>query len=135
MSAPRNGELALLASHWFRSMSASAAMGRLHGGYAMSFFWKRRQQDRDNTEKEQRHDMERAITAISARLKFLEALTAELISELPPTKRARVLQNLRQFVREQKILPPPTSVPPDKQQEFHDELRRAVDILIETKRT
>lgn len=106
-------------------------MRGLRGGYAMSFFWKWRQQARDNTEKEERHDMERAITTISARLTFLEALTAELIAELPPTKRARVLQNLRQFVGEQKIFPPPISVPPDKEQEFHDELRRAVKILIE----
>ena len=102
------------------------------GGYVMSFFWKWRQQERDNTEKEERHDMDRAITTISARLRFLEALTAELVAELPPTKRARVLQNLREFVREQKIFPPPTSVPPGKEQEYHDEIRRAVEVLIES---
>jgi hypothetical protein len=96
------------------------------GSYAMSFFWKRRQQ-----EKEERYDMDKAITAISARLRFLEALTAELVAELPPTKRARLLQHLREVVRELKILPPRISVPPSKEQEFHDELHRAVEVLIE----
>lgn len=102
----------------------------------MRFFWKWRQQERDNMDdslqKGERHDMEKAITRVSARLKFLEALTAELFAELPPTKRARVLQNLREVVREQKIFPPPTSVPPGKEQEYHDEIRRAVEVLIES---
>jgi hypothetical protein len=97
----------------------------------MSFFSKWRQQEHENTEKEERHDMDKAITTISARLKFLETLTAELVAELPPTKRARILQNLREAARGQMIFPPPTSVPPGKEQEYHDELRRAVEVLIE----
>ena len=97
----------------------------------MSFFSKWRQQERENTEKEERHDMDKAITTISARLKFLETLTAELVAELPPTKRARILQNLREAARGQMIFPPPTYVPPGKEQEYHDELRRAVEVLIE----
>ena len=97
----------------------------------MSFFSKWRQQERENTEKEERHDMDKAISTISARLKYLETLTAELVAELPPTKRARILQNLREAAREQKIFPPPTYVPPGKEQEYHDELRRAVEVLIE----
>jgi hypothetical protein len=107
----------------------------LTGSYGMSFFWKWRQQERDNTEKEERYDMDKAITTISGRLRFLEVLTVELVAELPPTKRARVLQNLRKVVREEKIFPPPISVPPGKEQEYHDELRRAVEVLIEKQRT
>jgi hypothetical protein len=102
----------------------------------MRFFWKWHRQERDNRDdsrqKDERYDMEKAITRVSARLKFLEAFTAELVAELPPTKRARVLQNLREVVREQKIFPPPTSVPPGKEQEYQDEIRRAVEVLIES---
>jgi hypothetical protein len=100
----------------------------------MRFFWKGRQQERDNIDERLQKDerYEKAITRISARLKFLEAFTTELLAELPPTKRARVLQNLREAVREQKIFPPPTSVPPGKEQEYHDEMRRAVEVLIES---
>jgi hypothetical protein len=101
----------------------------------MIFFWKRRQQQRDNLEKEERYDMDKAITAISGRLRFLEALTADLVAELPPAKRDRLLQHLREVVRELKILPPPIAVPPGKEQEFHDELRRAVEVLIENSET
>jgi hypothetical protein len=97
----------------------------------MSFFWNRRQQERDNIEKEERHDMDEAITTISARLRFLEALTADLVAELPPTKRDRLLQHLGEVVRELHILPPPVSVPPGKEQQFHDVLRSAAQVLIE----
>ena len=86
----------------------------------------------DSLQKDERYDMEKAIARVSARLKFIEAFTAELVAELPPTKRARALQNLREVVREQKIFPPPTSVPPGKEQEYHDEIRRAVEVLIES---
>ena len=99
----------------------------------MIFFWKRRQQQRDNLE--ERYDMHKAITAISGRLRFLEALTADLVAELPPAKRDSLLQHLREVVRELKILPPPIAVPPGKEQEFHDELRRAVEVLIENSET
>jgi hypothetical protein len=100
----------------------------------MRFFWRWRQQERDNMDDRPQNDdrYEKAITRVSARLKFLEAFTIELLAELPPTKRARVLQNLREAVREQKIFPPPTSVPPGKEQEYHDEMRRAVEVLIES---
>jgi hypothetical protein len=100
----------------------------------MNFFWKRRQEP-DNTEKEPRYDVEKAITAICGRLRFLEVLTADLVAELPPAKRDRLLQHLREVVRELKILPPPIALPPGKEQEFHDELRRAVEILIENSDT
>ena len=36
----------------------------------------------------------RQSTSISARLRFLEALTADLVAELPPTKRDRLLHTL-----------------------------------------
>jgi hypothetical protein len=101
---------------------------------AMRFFWKRRQQERDNMEKERRYDMEKAITTISARLRFLEALTADLVCELPPTRRDRVLQHLGEVVRELNILPPPISVPPGKEQEFRDALRSAAQVLLEKAR-
>ena len=99
----------------------------------MRFFWRWRQQERDNRDDRLQKDdrYEKGITRVSARLKFLEALTIELLAELPPNKRARVLHNLREAVREQKIFPPPTSVPPGKEQEYHDEMRRAVEVLIE----
>jgi hypothetical protein len=102
----------------------------------MRFFWKWRQQEHNNIDdslhKGVRHDVEKAITRISARLKFLEAFTAELAAELPANKRTRVLQNLREVVREQKIFPPPTYVPPGDGQEYYDEMRRAVEVLIES---
>ena len=101
----------------------------------VNFFWKRRQRERDEMEKEDRHHMGRAIAAISGRLRFLEALTADLVAELSPAKRDRLLQHLRDVVRELKILPPPIGVPPGKEQEFHDELRRALEILIENSDT
>ena len=96
-------------------------------------FWKRREQEPepDNVEKEQRHDMDEAITSISARLRFLEALTADLVAELPPTKRDRLLQHLGDVVRDLHVLPPPVSVPAGKEQEYHDVLRSAVQILLE----
>jgi hypothetical protein len=97
----------------------------------MSFFWNRRHEERDNIEKQERHDMDEAITAISARLRFLEVLTADLVAELPPTKRDRLLQHLGETIRELRVFPLPTSVPPGKEQEFHDVLRSAVQVLIE----
>ena len=94
-------------------------------------FWKRREQERDSMAKEERHDMDEAITTISARLRFLEALTADLVAELPPAKRDRLLQHLGEVVRELYVLPPPISVPVGKEQQFHDTLRSAVQVLIE----
>jgi hypothetical protein len=94
-------------------------------------FWKRREQEPDTMAKEERHDMDEAITAISARLRVLEALTADLVGELPPNKRDRLLQHLGDVVRELHVLPAPVSVPAGKEQEYHDVLRSAVQILIE----
>jgi hypothetical protein len=97
----------------------------------MNFFWKRRHQEPDNMVKEERYDVNEAITTISARLRFLEALTADLVAELPPAKRDRLLQHLGEVVRDLRVLPPPMSVPPGKEQEFHDVLRSAVQVLVE----
>jgi len=97
----------------------------------MSLFWKWRQQERDNNKEKESHNLDKAIATISARLRFLELLTAELVAELPPKKRAGVLVKLRGVVLEQKILPSPPTVPPGKEQEYYDELRTAVQILIE----
>ena len=101
------------------------------GSDAMSFFWRRRQEERGNMVKEERHDMDEALTTISARLRFLEILTADLVAELPPTKRDRLLQHLGEATRELRVFPPPISVPPGKEHEFHDVLRSAVQALIE----
>ena len=95
----------------------------------MRFLWKRRQQERDNIEK--RYDMDEAISTISARLRCLEVLATDLVAELPPTKRNRLLQHFGEAVRELQAFPTPRSVPPGKEQEYHDELRRAVEVLIE----
>jgi hypothetical protein len=97
----------------------------------MGLFGKRHQQERDNVQNEERYDIENAITAISARLRFLEALTYELVAELPPTKRDRLLQQLREVVGELKVLPPPMHVPPGREQEFRNVLRSALQVLIE----
>jgi hypothetical protein len=81
--------------------------------------------------KEERYNADKAIATISARLRFLEALTADLVAELPPTKRDRLLRHLGVVVRELNIFPPPISVPLGKEQEFHDALRSAMQVLIE----
>ena len=97
----------------------------------MGLFGKRREQERDNVQNEERYDIENAIAVISARLRFLEALTWELVAELPPTKRDRLLEQLREVVGELKILPPPIHVPPGREQEFHNVLSSALHVLIE----
>ena len=96
----------------------------------MSFFWKRRQVP-DNGEKEERFDVDQAIATISARLRFLEILTADLVAELPPTKRDRLLQHLDERVGSLTTLTPPASVPTDKNLVFRDELRGALGVLIQ----
>jgi len=97
----------------------------------MRLFGRQRQQERDNVQHEERYDIENAIAAISARLRVLEALTCELVTELPPTKRDRVLQQLREVVGELKMLPPPVHVPPGREQEFYNVLGSALQVLIE----
>jgi len=100
------------------------------GGCAMSFFGRRHQQERDRMEQE-RDNIEKAITAMSARLKCLEALTFGLVAELSPTKRDRLLQQFQEVVGGLKILPPPTYVPNRRDQDFRDELNRVMQIFIE----
>ena len=90
----------------------------------MGLFGRRRQQERDNV-----NDMEKAIAVISGRLRFLEALTSHLVADLPPEK--RVLEQVREVVGGLKVLPPPTHVPPGREQEFYNELSRAMQVLIE----
>lgn len=97
----------------------------------MNFFWKRRHQERDNMVNEERYDVNEALATISARLRFLEALATDLVAELSPAKRERLLQHLGEVVRDLRVLPTPASVPPGKEQEFHDVLRNAVQVLVE----
>ncbi len=92
----------------------------------MGLFGRRRQQERDNV-----NDMEKTIAVISGRLRFLEALTSHLVAELPPEKRDGLLEQVREVVGGLKVLPPPTHVPPGREQEFYNELSRAMQVLIE----
>ena len=78
----------------------------------MRLFWKRRQQDRDKLEKDERLDMDKAIIELSARLRLLEAVTADLVAGLHPTKRDHLLEHLGNVVRGLNALPPPMPVPP-----------------------
>jgi hypothetical protein len=91
----------------------------------MAWFGRRRQQERDNV-----NDMERAIAVISARLRFLEALTPYLLAELPPERRDGLLEQVRKAVGGLKVLPPPTHVPPGREQEFYNELSRAMIVSL-----
>jgi hypothetical protein len=97
----------------------------------MGFFGKRGQQERDNVQNEERYDIENAIAEISARLRFLEALTCELVVELTPTKRDRLLQQLEEVVAGLKVLPPHMHVPPGREHEFHKVLSSALQVLVE----
>lgn len=97
----------------------------------MSFFWKRHQPERRNKKNEHHYDAEQAIATTNARVRVLEALIADLVAELPPNKRDRILKHLRAVVRELSVLPPPVNVPPGKEQEFCAALHSAVQILVE----
>ena len=97
----------------------------------MGLFGKWRQEQRDNVKTKKLDDIEKAIAVISARLRFLEALTSHLVAELPPKKRDSLLEQVREVVGELKALPPPTHVPAGREQEFHNELRSAMQVLIE----
>jgi|SRR5882724_1254889 len=92
----------------------------------MGLFGMRPQQERDNG-----NDMEKAIAVISARLRLLEVLTPHLLAEVPPMKRVGLLEEARKIVGGLKVLPPPTHVPPGREQEFYNELSRAMQVLIE----
>ena len=97
----------------------------------MGLFGKRRQEERDNVKTKKLDDMEKAIAVISARLRVLEAVTSHLVAELPPKKRDRLLEQVREVVGGLKVLPSPTHVPPGREQEFHNELCSAMQVLIE----
>ena len=92
----------------------------------MGLFGRRRQQERDNV-----NDMEKTIAVISGRLRFLEALTSHLVAELPPEKRDGLLEQVREVVGGLEVLPPPAHVPPGRAQEFQNELRSAMQVVIE----
>ena len=91
----------------------------------MGWFRKRRQQDA----KEEKPD--ETIALIGARLTFLEALTSQLVAELPPERRNLLLEQLQEVVGGLIVLPPPKWVPPSREQDFRDELRRRIRVLIE----
>jgi hypothetical protein len=97
----------------------------------MDLFGKRRQQERDSLKANEPHDMEKALAVISARLRLLEALTSHLVAELPPKKRDGLLRQVREVVGGLKIFPPPTHVPPGREQEFRNELSSAMQVLVE----
>jgi hypothetical protein len=85
----------------------------------------------DNVKTKELDDIEKAIAVISARLRFLEAVTSHLVAELPPKKRDSLLEQVREVVGELKAFPPPTHVPAGREQEFHNELRSAMQVLLE----
>jgi hypothetical protein len=97
----------------------------------MGWFGKRRQEEHDNVKMKEVDEMEKAIAVISARLRFLEALTLHLVAELPPKKRDSLLEQVGEVVVGLKVLPPPSHVPPGREQEFYNELNRAMQVLIE----
>jgi hypothetical protein len=96
----------------------------------MRLFSKRAQQGYEHP-KEEPDDIAKAIALISARQTFLEALTSQLVAELPPKKRDNLLQQLREVVRGLTLLPPPIHMQSHREQDFYDELRRVMQILIE----
>jgi len=91
----------------------------------MGWFRKRRQPDA----KEEKPD--ETIALIGARLTFLEALTSQVVAELPPERRNLLLKQLQKGVGGLIVLPPPKWVPPSGEQDFRDELRRRIRVLIE----
>src|SRR6202165_6280433 len=97
----------------------------------MGLFGKRRQEERDNVKTKELDDMEKAIAVISGRLRFLEALTSHLVVELPPKKRDSLLEQVREVVGGLEVLPPRIHVPPGREQEFHNELSRAMQPIIQ----
>jgi hypothetical protein len=90
----------------------------------MGLFGRRRQEERHNVKT--LDDLEKAIAVISARLRFLEAITPHLLAELPPKKRDSLLEQVREVVGRLEVLPPPTHVPPGREKEFHNELSSAM---------
>ena len=98
----------------------------------MGLFGKWRQQERAP---EETIEVEKALAVIGARLTFLEALTLHLVTELPPKKRDHLLGQLQQVVGEFMMFPPPDYVSSHLKRDFRDELRRAMQILIEKSTT
>src|SRR3974390_3215744 len=97
----------------------------------MALFGRRRQKERDSVPSEVRDRIETAIAVVSARVRFLEALTFELVADLPPAKRDRVLRQLQEVVGELQALPAPMHVSPGREEEFFNVLRTAMQVLIE----
>jgi hypothetical protein len=85
----------------------------------------------NNMKTKELDDIEKAIAVVSARLRFLEAVTSHLVAELPPKKRDSLLEQVREVVGELKAFPPPTHVPAGREEEFHNELRSAMQVLFE----
>lgn len=98
----------------------------------MGLFGKRHQEEHDyRSEKRDDNRAEAALAIVSGRLTFLQALTSHLVAELPPKKRERLLEELREVVSGLMALPPPAWVPPRGEQDYHDEIRRDLELLIE----
>jgi hypothetical protein len=119
-------------------VSSSSAKMKLHlarrlgdrpWGCAMKWFGKRHQQHAEKP-----HDIEKAIAVISARLIFLETLTSQLVLDLPPKKRDHLLEQVQQAISGRLVFPPPEWVPASGEQDFRDELRRSMRIIIEKTR-
>src|SRR5262245_292865 len=95
----------------------------------MGLFGKRQQEHAPP--KEEAADVGKAIAAISARQRFLDAVLLELVMELTPKKREHLLMQLKEDLGGLAVLPPPSYVSSEHQQDFQDELRRAMKVLIE----
>jgi hypothetical protein len=93
----------------------------------MSWFGKRRQQ---GPALDEEIDLEKAIAEISARQAFLQALTFRLVAELSPKKRDSLLEELQEVVPLLMLCPPPY-VSSHKEQDFKDEVRHAMQVLLE----
>jgi len=96
----------------------------------MGLFGKRHQEEHVPP-KEEAANVGKAIAAISARQRFLDTLLLELVMELSPKKRDHLLAQLKEEIAGLMILPPPDFVPPENRQDFQDELRSALKVLIE----
>ena len=96
----------------------------------MSLFGRRLKKQRAPP-KEEAADLGKAIAAISARQRFLDALLLELVKELSAKKRENLLVQLKEDIGGLAVLPPPNYVPSGNQQDFQDELRRAMKVLVE----
>ena len=102
----------------------------------MGLFGKWRQRERTPAQEEPAltekiNDAEKEMVAIRARQTFLEVLTLLLVTELPPKKREALMEKLQERVRGLIVMPPPAYIPPHRQDDFHEELRRIMQVFIE----